>query len=173
MDFMKDVAIDENSLDIEWLQQASLTMEYARHQAHCQRLLNKKKEQINVKKAELDRDIRTNPDNYDLDKVTESAIQAAIITNKEYQQLQAEYIELNYDYEMAFSAVQALQSKKVALENLVKLHGQQYFAGPKLPRDISKEWMEKQRTDRDNSKIRINQIQAENRMMRSNRKEGT
>ena len=30
--------------------------------------------------------------------------------------------------------------QKTALENLVKLHGQQYFAGPSVPRDLSKEW---------------------------------
>ena len=49
-----------------------------------------------------------------------------------------------YESDMAKGAVRALESKKDALENLVKLHGQQYFAGPKMPRDISWEREQKQ-----------------------------
>jgi hypothetical protein len=35
-------------------------------------------------------------------------------------------------------------TRKAALENLVQLHGQNYFAGPKVPRNLSKERDEKE-----------------------------
>ena len=38
--------------------------------------------------------------------------------------------------------LKAFEQRKDALENLVRLHGQQYFAGPKIPRDLPSE-MEK------------------------------
>ena len=40
---------------------------------------------------------------------------------------------------MAQGAVYAFEQRKTSLENLVRLHGQQYFAGPKMPRDLRKE----------------------------------
>ena len=42
----------------------------------------------------------------------------------------------------------AIDQKKSALENLVKLHGQMYFAGPSIPRDLDKEWEKREKEKR-------------------------
>jgi len=41
-----------------------------------------------------------------------------------------------------------MAQRKDALENLVRLHGQQYFAGPKMPRDV--QWERQQKIERSN-----------------------
>ena len=51
--------------------------------------------------------------------------------------------ELEYA-ELAFQEI--AWTRKKSLENLVILHGQQYFAGPKMPRNISEEREIKQKS---------------------------
>lgn len=144
MNYEKDVKIDENALDIEWLDQPSLMLKYAKHAAIMSRALDDAKEELDAVSAELDKLIRADPDKFDLPKVTEGAITSAIKLDKRHKTAYSAMLDAKYESDMAKGAVRALESKKDALENLVKLHGQQYFAGPKMPRDISWEREQKQ-----------------------------
>ena len=56
-----------------------------------------------------------------------------------YKEASQELIDTKYKAEMVRAAVSAIEHRKDALENLVRLYGQQYFAGPKVPRDLSAE----------------------------------
>ena len=145
MDYEKDITIDESALDVEWLRQAQLMLRYGGHTAQKRKEVDQKKEQLEVIKAELDRKIREDPNFFGLSKITEAVVQNTIMVQPEYKEVMEEYIEIKYEYDMAVTAVRAIDTKKTALENLVKLYGQQYFAGPKVPRDLSKEWEQKQR----------------------------
>ena len=62
----------------------------------------------------------------------------AILTSKKYQEANQKYLDAQYEKNMAGNAVQSMNMRKEALENLVKLHGQSYFAGPSVPHDLSK-----------------------------------
>jgi hypothetical protein len=155
LNFEQDTAIDETALDVEWLQQASLLMKYCRHEALCQKKFEQAEANYQITKAELDRDVRENPKKFDLLKETEGAINAAIRATDEYRDAKVQVTETQYEWNMAKSAVRSLYAKKDALENLVRLHGQQYFAGPSVPRNLDKEWEEKQRNKQANSKIKI------------------
>lgn len=155
INYEKDVSIDENALDVELLQQAQLTFTYGSFSSRLNYELSKKKEELDLIKAELDKNIRNNHEEYGIAKITEAAINSAIITNKEYLEKNSEYLEIKYEYEVSLAAVRALNDKKSALENLVKLHGQQYFAGPSLPRDIGEEWLKKQKEKQISKKIKL------------------
>lgn len=145
MNYEKDVEIDETALDVEWLQQPRLMLKYGNYAAQKRQEMDLAKENLDVVKAQLDKDIRAIPGDYGIGKLTESAIQSAILTQEEYQEANQAYIKAKYEYDMAITAVRAIDQKKTALENLVRLYGQQYFAGPKVPRDLSKEWVQKER----------------------------
>jgi len=158
LNYEKDINIDETSLDVEWLEQSSLTAKYARIQADAEREYEKAKERLEVLKAELDLEIRANPKEYineEITKTTEAVISNAIIQQKSYREASDEVIEKKHEFNIAKGAVKSIDSKKTALENLVKLHGQQYFAGPSVPRDLSKEWENKQKQEQSNKKVRI------------------
>ena len=155
-EYEKDTSIDDSALDVEWLQQASLTIKYCQIEAQARRDMDQAKQNLDIVEAELDQAIRTDPDAYSLPKVTESAIKAAILLDDKYKEAQEEYHQAQYELNMAQAAVRAIYAKKDALENLVRLHGQQYFAGPSVPRDLSKEWEAKQQQKTSNKKIRIN-----------------
>lgn len=155
MDYEKDVNIDPNSLDVEWLEQPNLMLKYGRIAAQTKLDMDKAKEKLEVVKAELDKDIRLNPEKYDIAKLTESVVASTILLQPEYKEASEAYIEATYEFNMARYAVQAISDRKDALENLVKLHGMQYFAGPSVPRDLSKEWGAKQKQKKVDSKIRM------------------
>jgi len=154
MNYEQDVKIDENGLDTEWLEQSQLMLKYCQHAAQCKAEMDHAKEAMEVKKAELDKDIRANPDAFEIGKITESVVQNTIQAHPDYQQAVTEYINAKYEYEMAQAAVRAIDQKKTALENLVKLHGMSYFAGPQVPRDITKEWEVKQKQKEANQKVK-------------------
>ncbi len=140
--YEQDVSIDETALDVEWLQQSNLMYKYARHQAETKKAMDEAKERLDFIKAKLEMDIRANPESYGLSKVTESAIASTILLQPEYQEVSKKYIEAKYENEVAAAAVRAIDQKRTALENLVKLLSVSYFAGPSAPRDLSLEWSE-------------------------------
>jgi hypothetical protein len=155
LDYLGDVYIDESALDTEWLMQPTLMVRYCSHSAACKQEVDAAKEQLEICKAKLDRQIRTNPEEYGLKKITEGAVSSAIVENAEHQECQQEYIEAKYEYERAVAAVRAIDQKKTALENLVRLHSASYFAGPSVPRDLSKEWEAKERSKKADNKVKI------------------
>ena len=142
LNYERDVSIDETALDVEWLQQPNLMYKYAKYQAETKKAMDEAKERLDFIKAKLEMDIRANPENYGLSKVTESAIASTILLQPEYQEVSKKYIEAKYENDVAVAAVRAIDQKKTALENLVKLLNVSYFAGPSAPRDLSLEWNE-------------------------------
>ena len=145
MNYEQDMTIDPDSLDVEWIEQPRLMLQYSRHAAKTRLEVERKKEELDIVRAGLDKDIRIDPERFSIFKLTESVVSSTIITQKEYMVANEEFLLLQYESNMAQGAVRALEGKKTALENLVKLHGQQYFAGPSVPRDLSKEWAQHER----------------------------
>lgn len=154
INYEKDVEIVPENLDVEWLTQPQLMLKYCQHAAQSKAEMDHAKEAMEVKKAELDKEIRSNPDAFDIGKITESVVQNTITAHLDYQQAVTEYTNAKFEYEMAQAAVRAIDQKKTALENLVKLHGMSYFAGPQAPRDITKEWEDKQKQKEANQKVK-------------------
>jgi len=155
MNYENDIRIDESALDVEWLEQPSLMFKFARMASVAQREMDEAKEAIDVVKAELDIDIRTNPENYDLVKVTEGAITNTILIQQRYTEALVYYNQKKFEYNVIKGSVNAIDARKTALENLVKLHGQQYFAGPKIPRDLSLEWAQREKQKKSNQPVKI------------------
>ena len=139
MKYEDDMWIDESALDLECKDQPELMMKYSKIQAELQRDEEEKKEALDLIKAQLDKKIRSDPDSYDIDKITEGAILATILTDDSYRTASQALIDARFENNVAKGAVRACDHRKSMLETLVKLHGQQYFAGPKVPRDIAKE----------------------------------
>jgi hypothetical protein len=136
MNYENDIKIDCDQLDLEWLDQASTFMKYARNAAGCRKYLDEVKEKLDLVKAELDQKIRKNPKKYKIEKITEPVVSATIIQQEDFKVVNKEYMEAKYELDIAQAAVSAMNQRKEALENLVKLHGMQYFAGPKVPREL-------------------------------------
>ena len=145
MNYEQDMTIDPDALDVEWIEQPRLMLRYAQHASEMKREVERAKEKLDIIRADLDKKIRVAPEEFGIVKLTESVITSTIITQVQYKKGNEEFLEVAYEANMAQGALRALEGKKAALENLVKLHGQQYFVGPSVPRDLSKEWEQHER----------------------------
>lgn len=154
MNYEKDAQIDESALDIEILEQPRLMMKYAEHSANTKRDADEADEELNIVRAELDKKIRQNPDAYGVDKITETVVSNTILLQPEYKEASKKRILANYEANMAKLAVQTISSRKDCLEAMVKLHGQLYFAGPKIPRDLTHEALQRREQGEVDKKIK-------------------
>lgn len=123
--------IDKNMLDDEWLNQPKRYFEWAVRLEDARADFEICKAEFDVVKSELDLAIRTNPDDYDLPKVTDKSIAAALITQQGYKDAQQDMFETKHRVGVLQAVVTALDHRKKALEKLVDLHGQKYFASPR------------------------------------------
>ena len=164
MDYEKDLQIDHNALDVEWLDQPQKFMRYSvLHTDACLKV-DKAKENLDVVQAELSMKIRKDPDDYDIPKVTEATVSNAITLSPEFQEANLEYIKAKHEANILLCAVKAFDQRKRALEHLVQLLGQQYFASPSAPRDLDLETASQNRKTEARDKVR--------RRMKRSRKDG-
>lgn len=145
MNYEEEIKINEDALDIEWLEQPSKMLMVTQHQAKCRLEMDLAAQDLDLVKADLDKDIRTNPQNYDLAKITETVVQNTILSQEEYLEANQMYLNAKYEHEVAKGAVIAFEQRKNALENLVRLFGQNYFAGPSVPRNLKEEIEKKEK----------------------------
>ena len=155
--YEEEMGIDCTALDVEWLEQPRLMMKYGRLLAEARKAQDDAKEFLDYTKARLDNEIRQDPDSYGLAKATESSIAGAILLQEEYKEASAALTEAKYRTELLSTAVRAVDSRKTALENLVRLHGMSYFAGPAVPRDLAaeREKHTQQLNQESNQRVRI------------------
>jgi len=132
--------IDENRLDEEWIGQPKIFFKYAAELADARRRLEEAKAELDVVKAGIDKSIRDDPTTYNLpEKITETLISNTILQQPEYQDGLKSCRIRKHKVDILQAAVSALDHRKSALERLVSLHGQNYFAPPKAADNISKE----------------------------------
>lgn len=157
LNYAEDVKIDPDALDVEWLGQPELMRKYAKHSADTKRAMDEAKERFEIGRARIEMDIRSDPAAYGLSKATEASIQSMILLQKEYQELSREYQEARYENDVAIAVVRAVDQRKTALENLVRLLSASYFAGPQTPRDLYQENLENLKRKNENSKVKVPQ----------------
>jgi hypothetical protein len=153
MKFEEDIRIDEDALDIEWLNQPRLMLKYSKISAEAKMEMLLRKENLDLVKADLDKEIRSDPEKFGIVKITETAVSNTIISHKLYKEANTAYLQAQYEADIAKGAVSAVEHKKDALENLVRLFGQNYFAGPQVPRDLSYEWQQTQKQKTTNESV--------------------
>jgi hypothetical protein len=125
-----DPTIDELRLDMEWLRQPKLYYTWAARYADAKRDVGESKQELEVVKAELTRAIRADPVSFGLDKVTETTVPACVLEQLEFQDAQRKLLDVQHTADVLAAVVNTLEHRRRALENLVDLHGQNYFSTP-------------------------------------------
>lgn len=126
------VQIDELNLDKECIRLPSDYLKYAHLSVNAKTKVDEIDNRLKVDQAELTKDIRANPTNYGIDKVTESAISAAVLSDVGYQRGMISLLKAQHEAKLAEAVVWALEHKKRSLTLLVELHGLGYFSSPKV-----------------------------------------
>jgi hypothetical protein len=132
--YKEELAIDSEALDVEWLMQPQLFEKWGSVYVNAEIEYDKAKEKLEYVKSIIDSRVRTDTVAYTQSnkKPTEAHILSIIITDPEYIQASADYIQAKKSFKSLGIAIKAFEQRKSSLENLVKLHGQSYFASPQL-----------------------------------------
>lgn len=120
--------IDRLRLDDEWVKHPKEYHVWADHAASCQFNYDRAKSELELTKAEIDRDVRQDPSNYGLAKISEVAITNTIILQSEYQAATKTVNSTRHELECARAAVSALEQRKRQLTVLVELFIRDYYS---------------------------------------------
>lgn len=139
MNYEEDMYIDESALDVECLEQGDLALKYGRIWAEAKRDATDAEERVKLIRSELI--MEANEDPYKCcgkDKPNAADIEAYYRTHRKHKAAKKEWVDAVFELDNAAHAKSEICfTRKAMLEALIVLHGQQYFAGPKIPRDLS------------------------------------
>lgn len=140
MDFENDIIIDPSALDEEWINQPTLALQYSNYWAKCAHTLDQLNEEIKLLRAELVNEVTSDPEGClgKGMKATGPIIEAYYRNHQRHIEQKEKIVKAQYEVNIAEVAKKEITvTRKAALENLVKLLGLNYFAGPSIPREIS------------------------------------
>ena len=120
--------INRNQLDIEWEQQSANVFEVGRLAAQALLLLDDLERQLVAAKATADYNIRNNPAQYDVAKVTEVSVASAVMRQPEINDLMDKIALARCQYNTCKAAAAALENKKKGLECLTQLRAMNYYS---------------------------------------------
>jgi hypothetical protein len=124
--------IDIYALDKEWLAQPKLAMEIGQNAAWARENLDAAKTRLEMVKAEVTMRVHKNPEKYGLSgKPTVQQTNTVVTLHKKVKEAEEHVIQASKQSNTAMAAVSAIEHKRRALENLVVLHGRDYYSEPR------------------------------------------
>ncbi len=139
-EFKEDLQIDPNALDVNAGEQSELYFKWAKKAVAAREAQDEAKLFLDICEAELSSRARLDPDSFGIARVTETAVLTAVRLHPKYEEAQAVHIKARKEAAILEKAVAAMEQRKRMIELLVTLHGQEYFAGPAVPRDFVEAW---------------------------------
>lgn len=128
--------IDPLRLDDELIGQPAQRGQFGELHADALKDLDDAKANLSVAEAEADRDIRENPADYGIDKLSEARISAAVTLHPAVKVALKKVNEAKYKLNVLQAAIDGLEHRRAALKSLVELHGQSYYSDVSMPRGI-------------------------------------
>ena len=126
--FKEDMAVDKNRLDEEWERQPMLYSEYTDMAAHANRKLARAAEKVKVVRSRLTLEALSGEIESLGKKPTGPATEAYYRNHEDHKKAKEEHLACIYDADQMNNALFALNHRKAALENLVKLQLNNYYS---------------------------------------------
>lgn len=164
----KDRVVDPAALDVEAARQADVFLHWAEESVKARAVVDQTKMELDLIEARLNLRCREHPEEFGLSKTTEGSISAAVTVHPDRITAMEKLNAARERSMMSDKIVEALEQKKRMIELLVTLHGQQYFAGPSVPRDLVSAFKEQQQK----SEERLRERQVGKVRRRGEKKEG-
>ena len=142
-----DLKINKHELDDEWERQPELFMEWGEKMATAQAEVDNLSSRLDLVKAQLEIEIRQNPEAYGLEKTTEKVIAAALVQQPDYRACEKRLNEARKELHYAKAAVTGLEHRKRALTMLVELFVRDYYSDSHKPRIQERAMQEDKRRD--------------------------
>jgi hypothetical protein len=123
-----NLSIDPLKLDAEWVRHPGHFGVWAKKVVEAQELYDTAKSKFDLVKAELDIAIRSEPAQYDIQKVTEGSIASTLLIQPEYRAAEKAVIAAKKQLGLCNAAINSLEHKKRAMSLLVELFIHDYYA---------------------------------------------
>lgn len=120
--------IDKYRLDVEWQMQPQQMYVWAKKAADAQLALNSAKSSLDLIDAGLDKEIRDNPETFEISKLTNEVVTKTIETQPPHVAAVRKVNEAHHVLRIAEAAVNALEHRKRALTMLVELWVKDYYS---------------------------------------------
>lgn len=133
---------DKTKLDEEWVKQPALAFKLIKEYELALARLEEVKTDLDLVRASIDPKIRAKPTKYGIGKdvrITETVVMLALVKRKRYREALTKVREVQHTVGILRAATRAIEHRKKALEKLVDLHGQNYFATPRATGETSRE----------------------------------
>jgi hypothetical protein len=136
------IEINKLRLDEEWLNQPQQFYNWSIAVAEAQFKFDSAKSELALTEAELDKEIRDDPERYGLVKTTDAVVAQTIKIQAPYTASVKAVNKARYELGIATAAVSALDQRKRALEKLVDLWTREYYsdANPRPQSEASEEF---------------------------------
>lgn len=131
------VTVNKNALDEEWVEQPNVVHRAAKRVEDAKDEVARAKAALAVCEAELALDIRKRPKKYKMSTVREGAIKSLVMIQPARRKALSRLHQAQHKQGIFEARVKALEHKKKALENLVKLWSSDYFAKPRTDEETS------------------------------------
>lgn len=122
--------IDLNRLEDEARVQPQRMYVWGTKLAEARKRAKEEKNRAELIHATLDKQVRSDPATFGIEKITEAAVKAAILEQNDYQNVLDSRIQAEYEEDILDAFVKALASRDRQIETLAKLHGQMYWSKP-------------------------------------------
>lgn len=127
--FENYLSIDKNKLDEELERQASLYIRWTKEfLSEIEEEYGKAKINLDITQAEVDKEIRNDPSDFGIKKVSEAAVKNAIELDGRVVEAKNRILQKKKELTIVQGALRSLDHKKTALENLVRLTTMGYFS---------------------------------------------
>ena len=123
-----DFDLDEFNLEKETSQQANLTFKYGLIHAKAKYKVDRLKISLDIARAEVSKEVRSQYEEYGLNQQNESAIKTIVEAMPRITKLKqklAKYLEEN---NIAYAAINAINAKKSAIDAQVRLYAMSYYS---------------------------------------------
>ena len=123
-----ELEIDLYHLDEAWMELPKLTEEWNKKTVEADIAAMNAKNELDEAKAKLDQQIRENPENFGLSKLTEASLSSAISIDPTIKAKLTEYYDFLFEHRRTKSYCNSIATKEKALQGLTKLYEAGYFA---------------------------------------------
>lgn len=117
-------------LEMDGAEQPKLTFEWSSALAGARRATKKVKNALKLKYAELSLSIRQDPQEFGFEKVTEGTIDSLVLVQKDYQELQGELVQAEFEEDNIGAMVEALRDRRAQIGHEVQLYNGMYWSKP-------------------------------------------
>lgn len=167
----EDIKIDPYQLDLECHGQSDMFIGWAEKASDAKADMENARSELSETEAKLKIECRITPENFGLEKATDKAVEDAVKASPKYLKKVKAYNEARARHHwLSEVAVKGADMRKKMLNDLVSLHGQQYFAGPNVPRNLGEAYAERRKQKEEQAKGRMRAVVKKHKKKKKRRR---